>query len=96
MTVVGAMAMEAPADRVHITPLAARDAIGVRVRRNTVVHVRSDLPVWAQAAAAGELLRHMHSIGDSCVSVELPLDTAVTLPKQRGLRSVRLRPPACR
>lgn len=85
-----ATAMEAPADRVHITTLTGKDAIGVRVRKNTVVHVRRDLPGWAQDAATGELLRRMHSVDGPCATAELPLDAAVSLPRQRGVRSIRL------
>jgi hypothetical protein len=82
-------AMEAPTNRVHVTTLTGKDAVGIRVRQNTVVHVSADLPGWAQDAAAGELLRRMFSVDDPCATAELPLDTAVTLPRQRGVRSIR-------
>jgi hypothetical protein len=65
------------------------DGFGLRAGQHTVLHIREDLPVWARDAAAGELLRQLHSVPDTYVSAGLPADTAVTIPSQRGVRSIR-------
>lgn len=89
---------QAPAHRVCVTDLSGVDAFAARGCGepgeqvcDALVHVNQDLPEWAQDAAAGELLRRLADVDDAgWASTRLPAGEAFTVPRQRGVRSVRL------
>jgi hypothetical protein len=94
----GRPAQAAPAHRVCVTDLSGVDAFAARGCGepgehvcDALVHVNQDLPEWAQLAAAGELLRRLADADDDAwASTRLPAGEALSVPRQRGTRSLRL------
>jgi hypothetical protein len=84
------VAGSAPTDRVCITTLSGVDGFAMRAGRHTRVELGVHVPDWAHDAAAGELLRLVHSSSDPYATAGLPLGTAVKVPAQRGTESIRL------
>jgi len=88
---------QAPAHRVCATQLSGVDAFAARAPdsdalvHDALVHVNQDLPPGVQDAVAGELLRRLTDAdGGDWASMRLPAGEALTVPKQRGVRSIKL------
>jgi len=82
---------QAPAHRVCATKLSGVDAFAARAPdRDALVHVNQDLPTEVQDTVAGELLRQLAEADGDWASIGLPAGEACTVPRQRGVRSIRL------